>query len=104
MANEKLSKWSNLESAKSDYTSLLSLPLSPPTLRSSIQRSLLSLEPRIAQSKQAETDEMLNKLKELGNSVLGRFGLSLDNFKVENSGDGKDGQRGKGGYSVNFSK
>ena len=28
-------------------------------------------------------DEALGKLKELGNSILGNFGMSLDNFKME---------------------
>ena len=36
-----------------------------------------------------------DKLKELGNSVLGNFGLSLDNFKAT-----KDPQTGS--YSINF--
>ena len=28
-------------------------------------------------------DEALGKLKELGNSILGNFGMSLDNFKMQ---------------------
>lgn len=39
-------------------------------------------------------DEMIGKLKELGNSFLGNFGLSLDNFKAEQGPDG--------GYSIKF--
>ena len=39
--------------------------------------------------------QMLGKLKDLGNSVLGRFGMSLDNFKAE-----KDPTTGS--YSVSF--
>ena len=35
------------------------------------------------------------KLKELGNTVLGKFGMSLDNFKAE-----KDPNTGS--YSINF--
>ena len=27
-------------------------------------------------------DEALGKLKDLGNSILGNFGMSLDNFKM----------------------
>lgn len=40
-------------------------------------------------------EEMINKLKDLGNTVLGKFGMSLDNFKAE-----KDPKTG--GYSIKF--
>lgn len=39
----------------------------------------------------------VGKLKDLGNNILGRFGLSLDNFKAE-----KDPETGS--YSINFNK
>ena len=41
-----------------------------------------------------EKDEMLGKLKELGNGILGRFGLSTDMFKFE--------QQPGGGYNMSF--
>jgi tetratricopeptide (TPR) repeat protein len=41
-------------------------------------------------------DETMGKLKDLGNSILGNFGLSLDNFK---STQGPDG-----GYSISFNQ
>ena len=38
--------------------------------------------------------EMMDKLKGLGNTILGKFGMSLDNFKFNQKDDGT--------YSVNF--
>ena len=48
---------------------------------------------RIEQQK----EEMLGKLKDLGNSVLGNFGLSLDNFKAEKNPD-------TGSYNISFNR
>ena len=42
-----------------------------------------------------EASVAAGKLKELGNTVLGKFGMSLDNFKAE-----KDPNTGS--YSINF--
>ena len=39
-------------------------------------------------------DETMGKLKDLGNSLLGNFGLSMDNFKTVQGPDG--------GYSISF--
>jgi tetratricopeptide (TPR) repeat protein len=52
----------------------------------------------IAEKKREELkEEMMSKLKELGNSLLGNFGLSLDNFKAEQDPD-------TGSYSIKFSQ
>lgn len=40
---------------------------------------------------------LLGKLKELGNSVLGHFGLSVDNFKMKQD-------PATGSYSINFER
>jgi hypothetical protein len=40
------------------------------------------------------TDEMLGKLKDIGNSILGKFGLSLNNFQMT--------PNGQGGYSIQY--
>jgi len=60
------------------------------------ERSLGLLKPRAEAAQKKETAEMVDKLKGLGNSILGNFGLSTDNFKFE--------PNGQGGYSVNFSR
>eukprot|EP00892_Ulva_mutabilis_P010976 jgi/Ulvmu1/8250/UM041_0061.1 len=52
-------------------------------------------EPIVSQRQEKMKDEVVGKLKDLGNSVLGRFGMSLDNFKMD-----KDPE--SGGYSIRF--
>ncbi|KAF8222603.1 TPR-like protein [Tricholoma matsutake] len=95
-SNEALNSWTSLSAAGEDYTTLLKLlPPSSPAFRE-IERSLQSLKPRTEAAQKKETAEMMDKLKGLGNSILGNFGLSTDNFKFE--------PNGQGGYSVNFSR
>ncbi|EIW64421.1 TPR-like protein [Trametes versicolor FP-101664 SS1] len=98
-AHEQLGSWSSLSSAQEetlllDYKQLLEiLPASSPDLVN-IRRALVALPPRIEAAQKAETAEMLGKLKGLGNSILGNFGLSTDNFQFT--------PNGQGGYSMNF--
>ena len=40
---------------------------------------------------------MLGKLKEVGNKILGKFGMSVDNFKMVQDPE-------TGGYSIKFEK
>ena len=44
--------------------------------------------------KKKMTDEMLGKLKDMGNTILGKFGLSLNNFQMT--------PNGQGGYSIQY--
>ena len=43
-----------------------------------------------------EKEEMIGKLKDMGNSILGKFGLSIDNFKTQKNENGS--------YNISFSK
>jgi len=92
--NERIGSWTSLVSAQDDYNTLLKiLPPTSPQI-TPIQRSLASIKPRAEAAQKKETDEVMSKLKGLGNSLLGNFGLSTDNFKFDPDG--------KGGYSMNF--
>lgn len=46
--------------------------------------------------KKQMTDEVLGKLKDLGNSFLGMFGMNLNNFKMNSNP--------QGGYSISIEK
>jgi len=95
-SNEKINTWSSLTTAQGDYTTLIKLlPASSPLSRE-VARSLEAIKPRVEAAQKRETAEMLDKLKGLGNSILGNFGLSTDNFKFQ--------PNGQGGYSMNFSQ
>src|SRR5882762_4601267 len=87
-SNEQINSWSSLTSAQEgvhfcslqsssnatsiiDYTVLLELlPPSSPQLVD-VKRLLQSIKPRLEQAQKRETSEMLDKLKGIGNSVLG---------------------------------
>jgi len=94
-SNDAINTWTSLTAAQEDYNSLLKLVTSPSQLLD-IRRKLQQLKPRLESAQKKETAEMMDKLKGLGNSLLGNFGLSTDNFKFE--------PNGQGGYSVNFSR
>jgi len=93
-SNEAINSWSSFVAAEKDYKTLL--PLLPPRSSQFVQtqKTLRSLPLRIEQAKKKETDEMMGKLKDLGNTVLGKFGLSTDNFQFT--------PNGQGGYAMNF--
>ncbi len=110
-ARHQLGSWTSLTGAEEDYTLLLSLlsgPSSPTTRQQqqqpqalapreiqTIRAALAQLPAEITKTKEKEMGEMMGSLKELGNKILGPFGLSTDNFKMV-----KDERTG--GYSMNF--
>lgn len=93
-ANEHIGGWSGLSSALEDHKLLLTLPDLPPSTKPEIVESIKRLEPKAQQAAEKEKDEMISKLKGLGDSILGNFGLSTNNFKFT--------QQPGGGYSMNF--
>ncbi|KAK0208555.1 TPR-like protein [Desarmillaria ectypa] len=95
-SNDHIGSWASLASAQEDYNTLLKvLPPNSPQIKET-ERSLQRLKPRLDDAQKRETAEMLDKLKGLGNSVLGKFGLSTDNFQFV--------PNGQGGYNMNFSR
>lgn len=94
------SHWSNLSTALSDYQTLSREPYLnhlPPADRRTVMQALHTLPPRIEQAKKKEMDEMLGKLKGLGDMVLKPFGLSTDMFKMKQNADGSWGMNVESG-------
>ncbi|KAJ7955704.1 Tetratricopeptide repeat protein 1 [Quillaja saponaria] len=89
-AHEKLE---HFEEAIADMKKILEVDPSNDQARKSIRR----LEPLAEQKREKMKEEMIGKLKEMGNSLLGRFGMSTDNFKAV-----KDPNTGS--YSVSFQR
>ncbi|XP_074592051.1 uncharacterized protein LOC141847864 [Curcuma longa] len=87
-AHEKLD---NYEEAIADLKKVIELDPSNDQCRRWIRR----LEPIAAEKREKMKEEMIGKLKEMGNSLLGRFGMNLDNFKAV-----KDPNTGS--YSISF--
>lgn len=89
-AHEKLE---HFEEAIADMKKILELD--PSHIQA--QRTIRRLEPLAAEKREKMKEEMIGKLKEMGNSILGRFGMSVDNFKTV-----KDPNTGS--YSVQFQR
>jgi len=88
-AAEKLGRWHD---AFEDLKKIVELD---PDCRSKESGRLAFLERRAQEQFEKDKDEMVSKLKDLGNTVLGKFGMSMDNFKCEKDPD-------TGSYSVKF--
>ncbi|GAA97779.1 uncharacterized protein L969DRAFT_83679 [Mixia osmundae IAM 14324] len=92
MTNERIAGWSGYSAALEDWRKLSKLSKAPPSY-THIQR----LQKLSDEARDKETAEMMTKLKGLGNSFLGKFGMSTDNFQFVKNED-------TGGYSMNFNQ
>ncbi|PLW35188.1 hypothetical protein PCANC_19270 [Puccinia coronata f. sp. avenae] len=93
-ANEKLGTWASLQASLDDYNAISKLPDIPHGLTKEVKMGQARLPPLIAQRAETDKAEMMAKLKDLGNTVLGKFGMSTDNFKFT--------PNESGGYSMSF--
>ncbi|KAK1442321.1 tetratricopeptide repeat protein 1 like protein [Babesia gibsoni] len=66
-----------------------------PSIESKYRSKVVKLKALAEKEFLKEKDEMIGKLKDLGNTLLGKVGLSLDNFKVN-----KD--EATGSYNIQF--
>ncbi|GAA5866677.1 hypothetical protein JCM8547_002720 [Rhodosporidiobolus lusitaniae] len=96
MANESIGSWGSLSASLVDFNKLSALPSLSPLLVSQIKDAQKRLPKKIEVQQQKEKDEVLGKMKDLGNMVLGKFGLSVDNFKMQ--------EQPGGGYSMQFQR
>lgn len=88
---ELYEKADRLDEALEDYKSVLEKDPSVPQAREACMRLPRQIEERNERLK----EEMLGKLKDLGNLVLRPFGLSTENFQVKQDSS-------TGSYSINF--
>uniref|UniRef100_A0A6N2MR24 Uncharacterized protein n=1 Tax=Salix viminalis TaxID=40686 RepID=A0A6N2MR24_SALVM len=89
-AHEKLE---HFEEAIADMKKILEFDPSNDQAQKTIRR----LEPLAAQKREKMKEEMIGKLKEIGNSLLGRFGMNIDNFKAVQDPN-------TGSYSISFQR
>jgi len=82
----------NLNDALNDYKKVQELDSSITTAQTAVER----VNNSIKEKKEKETEQMLGQLKEVGNTLLKKWGLSLDNFKTEKNANGS--------YKINFVK
>lgn len=75
---EALEKLDKLEEALADYDAVLKID---PTMRTAV-KGHERLQKIVHERQEKMKAEMLDKLKGFGNTILGKFGLSTDNFQM----------------------
>ncbi|BGP15429.1 hypothetical protein JCM10213_005070 [Rhodosporidiobolus nylandii] len=96
LANEAIGSWSSLSASLEDFTALSSHAGLSPLLATQIKLARQRLPRKIEVQQEKEKEEVMGKLKDLGNMVLGKFGLSTDNFKFT--------EQPGGGYGMQFQR
>ena len=86
-------KVDKLDDALADLDKVLELS---PDAYSYIQKRK-ELAKKIDERNEKLKEEMIGKLKDVGNKILGKFGMSLDNFKMVPDPN-------TGGYNIKFEK
>ncbi|KAG2185040.1 hypothetical protein INT43_000953, partial [Umbelopsis isabellina] len=94
-AGEKIETYSSLSESLQDYQAVRELDDITEVTRRECLKAEQRLPAEIKEKGEREKEEMMGKLKDLGNTLLGKFGLSTDNFQMQ-----KDPSSGN--YSVNF--
>lgn len=94
-ANEKIGSYTSLSDSLEDYRKLAKQPDLDVYTKRECARAETRLPPLIKLQMEKEKEEMMGKLKDLGNTLLGKFGLSTDNFQFQQDPN-------TGSYSVNF--
>jgi len=61
-----------------------------------VTQNLYKLTKKVEADREKKKEEVLGNLKDLGNTLLGKFGFSLDNFKMEKNESGS--------YNIQFQK
>ncbi|CAD8053537.1 unnamed protein product [Paramecium sonneborni] len=83
-------KTDKLEEALEDYKKLKELQPKD----NAIMKKYIDLDLKVQELQEKRKNEALKGLKDLGNTLLGKFGLSLDNFKMQ--------QNENGSYNIQF--
>lgn len=82
-----------MEEALKDYQRVYELDPGNPEARA----AMVQLPPLIEQRNEKLKEEMMSKLKDLGNMILKPFGLSTSNFQMQQDPS-------SGSYSINFNQ